>query len=165
MRPAGVLVRASLRHAALTTRYRVHLSQRLLSQTSLVRADPYVLPHTPEHIRAGQAPDVPDGEIDLNAEELPYPKPLERKGESLETMRARLVYQSRKRGTRETELLLSTFVQENLNDMSPGEMAQVDKVSDQRVLPLPSSATACPEASFSIPSYDLFSATSRPLPT
>ena len=44
-------------------------------------------------------------------------------------MRARLVYQSRKRGTLESDLLLSTFARDFLGDMSEEELYEYDKVS------------------------------------
>ncbi len=44
-------------------------------------------------------------------------------------MRARLVYQSRKRGTLESDLLLSTFAQERLGGMGERELREYDKVS------------------------------------
>jgi succinate dehydrogenase assembly factor 2 len=42
--------------------------------------------------------------------------------------RARLVYQSRKRGTLESDLLLSTFAQEHLGAMDAVELSEFDKV-------------------------------------
>jgi Flavinator of succinate dehydrogenase len=60
--------------------------------------------------------------------DLPPPEPLPRHGESLETVRARLVYQSRKRGTLESDLLLSTFAQEHLGTMNAEELSEFDKV-------------------------------------
>ena len=54
--------------------------------------------------------------------------PLERRNESLETLRARLVYQSRKRGTLESDLLLATFARDNLKSMSEEELKEYDKV-------------------------------------
>lgn len=54
--------------------------------------------------------------------------PLERHNESEETLRARLVYQSRKRGTLESDLLLSTFARDFLPTMSVAEMQEYDKV-------------------------------------
>ena len=44
-------------------------------------------------------------------------------------MRARLVYQSRKRGTLESDLLLSTFARDFLGGMSEEELYEYDKVS------------------------------------
>ena len=43
-------------------------------------------------------------------------------------MRARLVYQSRRRGTSKTDLLLSTFARDFLSTMSVPEMREYDKV-------------------------------------
>ena len=59
---------------------------------------------------------------------MPPPEPLPRSGESIETTRARLVYQSRKRGTLENDLLLSTFAQEHLGTMNADELSEFDKV-------------------------------------
>ncbi|KIJ36694.1 hypothetical protein M422DRAFT_61099 [Sphaerobolus stellatus SS14] len=47
------------------------------------------------------------------------------------TLKARLVYQSRKRGTLETDLLLSTFAGENLDSMSVEEMREFDRLMDE----------------------------------
>lgn len=44
-------------------------------------------------------------------------------------MRARLIYQTRKRGTLESDLLLSTFAKDELDKMSEVEMKEFDKVS------------------------------------
>ena len=60
--------------------------------------------------------------------DAPAPEPLPRPGESVEQMRARLVYQSRKRGTLESDLLLSTFAKERLGTMSEEELREFDKV-------------------------------------
>ena len=46
----------------------------------------------------------------------------------MEKMRARLVYQGRKRGTLESDLLLSTFAKERLDSMSEEELREFDKV-------------------------------------
>lgn len=61
------------------------------------------------------------------------PKPLERHGEDVETLRARLVYQSRKRGNLEMDLILSTFARENLATMSEPELNEFDKVGKRTV--------------------------------
>jgi len=46
-------------------------------------------------------------------------------------MRARLVYQARKRGTLESDLLLSTFASERLAIMSEQELKEFDKLMDE----------------------------------
>ncbi|KAI0283687.1 Flavinator of succinate dehydrogenase-domain-containing protein [Russula aff. rugulosa BPL654] len=78
------------------------------------------MPHTPEHIASTTSP-----------ANMSPPKPLPRPGESIETTRARLVYQSRKRGTLENDLLLSTFAQENLGTMNAEELSEFDKLMDE----------------------------------
>jgi len=78
------------------------------------------MPHTPEHIASTASP-----------ADLPPPEPLPRPGETIETKRARLVYQSRKRGTLENDLLLSTFAQEHLGTMDVAELSEFDKLMDE----------------------------------
>ena len=95
------------------------LFNRLLSTTAARRADPWLLPHTPEHIAQTTSP--------TNA---PPPEPLPRPGEKVETMRARLVYQARKRGTLESDLVLSTFAKEQLGTMDEAELREFDKVRE-----------------------------------
>ncbi|EJF59754.1 hypothetical protein DICSQDRAFT_64425 [Dichomitus squalens LYAD-421 SS1] len=94
--------------------------QRLLSVTARRGADPWLLPNMPGHLEKTTSP--PDA---------PAPEPLPRPGESVEKMRARLVYQSRKRGTLESDLLLSTFAQERLGSMGEEELREFDKLLDE----------------------------------
>lgn len=56
--------------------------------------------------------------------------PIERTGEPIATKRARLVYQSRKRGILETDLLLSGFSKKYLNQFSEAELDEYDKLLD-----------------------------------
>ncbi|KAI1183307.1 Flavinator of succinate dehydrogenase-domain-containing protein [Nemania serpens] len=58
-------------------------------------------------------------------------EPLRRVGEDDKTMRARLVYQSRKRGILETDLLLSTFADAHLPTMTREQMAEYDLFLDE----------------------------------
>ncbi|KAI0446197.1 Flavinator of succinate dehydrogenase-domain-containing protein [Xylaria telfairii] len=58
-------------------------------------------------------------------------EPLRRVGEDEKTMRARLVYQSRKRGILETDLLLSTFADQHLPTMGREQMAEYDLFLDE----------------------------------
>ncbi|KAJ8606949.1 hypothetical protein MRB53_040614 [Persea americana] len=58
-------------------------------------------------------------------------EPLRRSGEDINTLRARLVYQSRKRGMLESDLLLSTFADAHLGQMSPSQLAQYDLFLDE----------------------------------
>lgn len=95
---------------------RLLVSRRAFSATSHRRGDPWVLPNSPEHLAQTTTQDIP-------------PNPLPRPNESVDTLRARLVYQSRKRGTLESDLLLSTFAKDNLSTMSEAEMREYDRVS------------------------------------
>jgi succinate dehydrogenase assembly factor 2 len=103
-----------LSHASTRLRF---LPARSLSTTLTRRADPWPLPHTPEHL-----------ERTKTSTDVPPPTPLPRPGETVPVMRARLVYQSRKRGTLESDLLLSTFARDFLPDMSEAELREYDKV-------------------------------------
>jgi len=96
------------------------LSTRHLSSSATALKDPWPMPHTPEHIASTASP-----------ADLPPPKPLPRLGETIETTRARLIYQSRKRGTLESDLLLSTFAQEHLGTMDTEELSEFDKLMDE----------------------------------
>ncbi|MCJ1383800.1 succinate dehydrogenase assembly factor 2 [Xylographa soralifera] len=58
-------------------------------------------------------------------------EPLRRTGEDGNTIRARLLYQSRKRGTLESDLLLSTFADTNLSTMSMKQLQQYDLFLDE----------------------------------
>ncbi|KAM0483843.1 hypothetical protein ACHAPE_003677 [Trichoderma viride] len=58
-------------------------------------------------------------------------EPLRRVGEDDATKRARLLYQSRKRGTLESDLLLSTFASHNLPTMTTEELTQYDLFLDE----------------------------------
>ncbi|OSC97749.1 DUF339-domain-containing protein [Trametes coccinea BRFM310] len=115
----------------MSTRALHHLTRRLtarrlptglrpLSTTARRSADPWLLPNTPEHVEKVTSP--PDA---------PAPTPLPRAGEDVATLRARLVYQSRKRGTLESDLLLSTFARERLGAMSVEELREFDKLMDE----------------------------------
>ncbi|WWC90179.1 uncharacterized protein L201_005112 [Kwoniella dendrophila CBS 6074] len=91
--------------------------------------DPFPLPFS--------SPDLARGEkstptkLSEDSEEWPIPSPLDRTGENPNTLRSRLIYQTRKRGTLETDLILSTFAKEFLPTMSVEEMQQFDKLLDE----------------------------------
>ncbi|OCH86773.1 DUF339-domain-containing protein [Obba rivulosa] len=88
--------------------------------SSARRADPWPLPNTPEHLASV-----------TSSADAPPPTPLPRPGETVDNMRARLVYQSRKRGTLESDLLLSTFAKEQLPTMSEAELKEFDRLMDE----------------------------------
>ncbi|QLL34385.1 hypothetical protein HG536_0G02460 [Torulaspora globosa] len=58
-------------------------------------------------------------------------QPIDREGESLDKKRARLIYQSRKRGILETDLLLSRFAAKYLKHMSEKELDEYDELLDE----------------------------------
>jgi succinate dehydrogenase assembly factor 2 len=67
------------------------------------------------------------------AVDTPYANlaPIPRPNESEEKKRARLVYQSRKRGILETDLLLSTFAQLHLATFSMAQLEEYDRLLDE----------------------------------
>ncbi|KAK4645419.1 Succinate dehydrogenase assembly factor 2 mitochondrial [Podospora pseudocomata] len=76
---------------------------------------------------------LPNHELDVG--ELQGAKfkiePLRRVGEEPDVMRARLLYQSRKRGTLESDLLLSTFAASHLPKMTPAQLSEYDRFLDE----------------------------------
>ncbi|ROT37682.1 DUF339-domain-containing protein [Sodiomyces alkalinus F11] len=80
-------------------------------------------------------PTDPQSEAELQVGELQGAKfriePLRRVGEDAKTTRARLLYQSRKRGTLESDLLLSTFADAHLPTMSVELMSEYDRFLDE----------------------------------
>lgn len=109
-----------------------------VSSIRSVPSDPYPLPLSPELEKQRAAP---HGSVEsstssaLNTEteeDWPMPQPLDRTGEDEATIRARLVYQTRKRGMLEGDLLLSTFARDNLGSMTLQELQEFDKVRSFR---------------------------------
>ncbi|BFZ55357.1 Succinate dehydrogenase assembly factor 2, mitochondrial [Savitreella phatthalungensis] len=70
------------------------------------------------------------GPVHFPDETLPHP-PIDRSGETVGRKRARLLWQSRKRGILETDLLLSTFAAKYLGEMTPEELELYDKLLDE----------------------------------
>jgi succinate dehydrogenase flavin-adding protein (antitoxin of CptAB toxin-antitoxin module) len=83
--------------------------------------------------RSGPIDPQPASELQLG--ELPGGtfriEPLRRVGEDVATTRARLLYQSRKRGTLESDLLLSTFASAHLATMTSTQLEQYDRFLDE----------------------------------
>ncbi|KAH8785299.1 Flavinator of succinate dehydrogenase-domain-containing protein [Diaporthe sp. PMI_573] len=105
-------------------------SRRILSARPIVAT---AVPARWQHNNSGPFDPVPGHEMAVG--ELEGAKfriePLRRTGEDAETMRARLTYQSRKRGTLESDLLLSTFAAAYLPRMTPEQMQQYDRFLDE----------------------------------
>ncbi|TWU72539.1 succinate dehydrogenase assembly factor 2 [Metarhizium rileyi] len=106
----------SLRPAAAAAR-RAALTHRLTTRCSSTKAQP-----------APSQNDLAVGE--LQGIEFRV-APIKRVGETDDTKRARLLYQSRKRGTLESDLLLSTFAKAHLPSMSSDLLAQYDALLDE----------------------------------
>ncbi|GAB1602363.1 succinate dehydrogenase assembly factor 2, mitochondrial [Argonauta hians] len=61
----------------------------------------------------------------------PLPNSKEYKNETPELTRARLLYQSRKRGMLENGLILSTFASKHLNDLNEQQLMQYDSLINE----------------------------------
>lgn len=94
------------------------VARRLFSTSRHRKADPWPLPHTKQHMEATAIPP-----------NVPKPIPVPRRDESLETLRARLTYQTRKRGTLESDLIMSTFAKEHLRSLTRDELLELDQVT------------------------------------
>lgn len=57
--------------------------------------------------------------------------PIPRDGEELETKRKRLIYQSRKRGILETDLLLSRFLDKYIQKLNYDQLVEYDQLLDE----------------------------------
>ncbi|KAK6197550.1 Flavinator of succinate dehydrogenase-domain-containing protein [Scheffersomyces amazonensis] len=68
--------------------------------------------------------------IDTNSIKMRI-QPIQREGETIDIKRARLVYQSRKRGILESDLLLSRFAKKHLNTFNEEELDEYDKLLDE----------------------------------
>ncbi|OCF38614.1 succinate dehydrogenase assembly factor 2, mitochondrial [Kwoniella heveanensis CBS 569] len=114
---------------AIANHQQRHFSSAL---TSLNRSDPFPLPFSDPGLAASSSKDPSNkNRLAEDSEDWPMPQPLDRTGEDEQTLRARLIYQTRKRGTLETDLILSTFAREELPKMSVEEMKQFDKLLDE----------------------------------
>ncbi|KAL7409789.1 Flavinator of succinate dehydrogenase-domain-containing protein [Mrakia frigida] len=85
--------------------------------------DPYPLP-----LSHPIAPDLDSTLAELTSFEIP---PLDRSHEDMGTTRKRLVYQVRKRGMLEGDLLLATFARDKLPSMTDDEVREFDKLLDE----------------------------------
>ncbi|EDW08871.1 succinate dehydrogenase assembly factor 2-A, mitochondrial [Drosophila mojavensis] len=81
--------------------------------------------NVPDKIEYSTPPEIIDYE---ESPHLPVPEYPIRPDEPLETRKQRLLYQSRKRGMLENDLLLSTFVAKYLKDFDAEETAQYDQL-------------------------------------
>ncbi|KAJ5086785.1 TPR repeat protein [Penicillium alfredii] len=111
-------------------------------------ADPY--PGKVEHFTGGrqeqgaQKPELGVGEMEGITFKV---EPLKRVGEDVTTTRARLLYQSRKRGILESDLLLSTFADIYLGQMTHPQLQEYDRFLDENDWDIYYWATQDPPAS------------------
>ncbi|KAF2718756.1 DUF339-domain-containing protein [Polychaeton citri CBS 116435] len=95
------------------------------------------VPENTERMTGGTQKPGPDGGVNAELEVGEIEggsfrvEPMRRTGEDTSTTRARLLYQSRKRGTLESDLLLSTFADANLGSMTPKQLQQYDMFLDE----------------------------------
>lgn len=69
-------------------------------------------------------------EIDTTTLELKI-MPIKREGETIDVKRARLLYQLRKRGILESDLLLSRFAKKHLNLLNMAQLDEYDQLLDE----------------------------------
>ncbi|KAI1085241.1 DUF339-domain-containing protein [Whalleya microplaca] len=86
------------------------------------------VPPMEPHKQRPQSSEVGVGELEGTDFHI---EPVRRVGEDDKTMRARLLYQSRKRGILESDLLLSTFADKYLPSMTREQMAEYDRFLDE----------------------------------
>lgn len=101
---------------------------------ALVEDPPVANPSTetdPWTLKAPPMPEPPrlDPAIKSMDDLINSPHPEGRDREPTETLRKRLVYESRKRGILEMDLILSTFARDRLAHMSDRELREYDRVS------------------------------------
>lgn len=109
-----------------------------LTHPALLKDPPAANPSTstdPWTLKPPPLPETPlpvndQGEIVQSMDELlASPHPEGRDNEDTETLRKRLVYESRKRGILEMDLILGTFAKTRLQSMSERELREYDRVS------------------------------------
>ncbi|GAA5971268.1 hypothetical protein JCM3765_000967 [Sporobolomyces pararoseus] len=108
------------------------LSESDLTHPALLRDPPVANPSTssdPWPLKPPPLPETPPLPSGVKTMEdlLKTPHPEGRDFEPTETLRKRLVYESRKRGILEMDLILSTFAKERLNDLNDRQLREYDR--------------------------------------
>ncbi|ORX90661.1 succinate dehydrogenase assembly factor 2, mitochondrial [Basidiobolus meristosporus CBS 931.73] len=111
---------SSLPRYTVLSQLRSRVSTRNLSSSILARSELYPNPGN-----------GPVGTVDEFEKPYPTLPPIQRTNEGVEQKRARLLYQCRKRGILETDLLLSTFSKKYLPNMTEEELCEFDHFMDQ----------------------------------
>lgn len=99
-----------------------------LTHPALLRDPPAEVPQDPWSLTPPAPPPEETGPTLTMAELLASPHPEGRDAEPTETLRKRLVYESRKRGILEMDLILGTFAKTRLADMADHELREYDRV-------------------------------------
>lgn len=113
----------------IITKRSFHCATRL--QIAKPKADPIPIDKTSAPGGFIQGKPVKNYYIDENNEVVIKVQPLNRTGETDEKMRKRLVYQSRKRGILETDILLSRFAKKHLDSLNRKQLEEYDKLLDE----------------------------------
>ena len=124
------LARTQLRRP-FSTPFTPYSPESDLTHPSLLKDPPATMPSTATDPWSLQPPPPSanaDGSDLSMAELIVSPHPEGRDGEPTETLRKRLVYESRKRGILETDLILGTFARTRLAGMSDRELREYDRV-------------------------------------
>ncbi|KAK9323897.1 Flavinator of succinate dehydrogenase-domain-containing protein [Lipomyces orientalis] len=98
------------------TIFRVSSLRAFVTGATVTRAAPWSVPSV-----------APPSDIQIEFKIEPLPRP----GESIEHKRARLLYQSRKRGILETDLLLSRFAKTYLDSFNAEQLEEYDRFLDE----------------------------------
>ncbi|KAF9585127.1 succinate dehydrogenase assembly factor 2 [Lunasporangiospora selenospora] len=139
MSPTPFFLRAIVATAARPTAVRSSFSPILSTACRTFTTFPALagsskIPDSNTPKRVQDHDDAAAGNVEDDVFQTPYTNlpPLPRDpNEPLETIRARLTYQARKRGILETDLILSTFARENLKSMTIEDCRRFDKFMDE----------------------------------
>lgn len=109
------------------------LSESDLTHPALLRDPPVASPSTSSDPWPLKPPPLPESpplpsHIKTMSDLLASPHPEGRDSEPTETLRKRLVYESRKRGILEMDLILSTFAKERLGSLNDRQLREYDRV-------------------------------------
>eukprot|EP01135_Chromosphaera_perkinsii_P000594 Nk52_evm1s132 gene=Nk52_evmTU1s132 len=102
----------TLPHPVFSSIYSNHSSSPLANQIRL--------------FSGGNNPQIGDNDV-----QIPPVAPIKRHNETLQVKKARILYQTRKRGILENDLIISTFFDKYGDGMSEGDVDDLDKLLDQ----------------------------------
>ncbi|WFD24853.1 Succinate dehydrogenase assembly factor 2 mitochondrial [Malassezia equina] len=104
----------------------------LIVARAICTSDPFPLPFSQEMDPARRADGIDLASAGQRVEGMDVPiRVANRTEEGRPRMLARLQYQCRKRGTLETDLILSTFAQKELAQLSDDELHELDQLLDE----------------------------------